>query len=269
MGNDMLNEFAKSIRSILYERISSPLSGALFFSWLLWNWRIPYYLFVTDSTLTIDSRLNYIKTNLSSPIFCIILPIVTAIFIVLIYPILTTYTLKIWLKYKKWQYDIKNEIEQKRLISLEDSIQLRLEIKQQAEEFDKLLKDKNKELENLNSKINSLENSIVDKDNKIKQIQGITSPIQKDSNDLLNTEKNFDKDYSNFISDQSMLNHFIDIASSMYEDNQLLQGVSGEVIAYYISHDVIKKDSKYLYSFTTKGRLFYRRYTQEKNIKQQ
>jgi hypothetical protein len=49
----MQSEIKKSINSILFERLTSPLYGTLIISWLIWNWKIIYL------TLFVDSEENY------------------------------------------------------------------------------------------------------------------------------------------------------------------------------------------------------------------
>lgn len=125
-----VDETKKSIQSILYERISSPLSGALFFSWFAWNWKIPYILLFNKSDLTIKERLIFIQEHIN---ICdgLLYPIISAIAIITVYPLLTTGALFIWMKYKKWQNDIKNIIENSKLLTIEQSNRLRMEIKNQ------------------------------------------------------------------------------------------------------------------------------------------
>ena len=58
--SNMISDFRKSINSILYERVSSPLFGTFVISWLIWNWKITYLtLFVSESNLD-KNKLEYI-----------------------------------------------------------------------------------------------------------------------------------------------------------------------------------------------------------------
>ena len=42
----MLDEFQKSIKAVLYDRLTSPLAGCFIFSWFVWNWGLVYYVLI-------------------------------------------------------------------------------------------------------------------------------------------------------------------------------------------------------------------------------
>src|SRR5690242_14638677 len=103
----MIEDFKKSIQLILNERITSPFSGAFFFSWFVWNWRLLYSLFYSDSTLTLQDKLNFVNANYIKLNDNLWYPLASTIFLVGLYPFVTTTALWIWLKFKKWQSDLK------------------------------------------------------------------------------------------------------------------------------------------------------------------
>lgn len=57
-----MNEFLKSIRAVLYDRVASPFYGTLIISWLLWNWKIPYVTFFVSESLLKMTKIEYIMT---------------------------------------------------------------------------------------------------------------------------------------------------------------------------------------------------------------
>ena len=57
----MLDDFTKSIRSTLYDRVTSPLFGAFFISWCIWNYKL---LFVLASSMPVKDKFGYIENVL-------------------------------------------------------------------------------------------------------------------------------------------------------------------------------------------------------------
>jgi hypothetical protein len=142
----MFDDIRKSIQLTLYERITSPLSGALIFSWLVWNWKIPYYLFFDNTQTPILIRFDIIERNFFNYMHNLIYPMISAIFLIIIYPFATTGTLYIWLRFKKWQSAIKNKIEDNQLLTLTQSIELRLQLRRQQDEVAILIRSKDDDI---------------------------------------------------------------------------------------------------------------------------
>ncbi len=168
----MLQEFRKSIQLILYERVTSPLSGALIFSWFVWNWKIPYLLLFDNAPLPFSEKLNYVELKYLSVYFNLVYPIFSALFLTTIYPFATTGILNIWLRFRVWQNTIKNKIEKNQLLTLEQSIQLRSELASQRQEMAKLISSKDEEIRALVTQ----RDSVIDENNKLKQ--GPNGPSQ-------------------------------------------------------------------------------------------
>jgi hypothetical protein len=62
----MLDDFRKSINSVLYERMTSPLFGALLISWCIWNWDILYFLFADREYYSVFLKVAYAQLKLKN-----------------------------------------------------------------------------------------------------------------------------------------------------------------------------------------------------------
>jgi len=125
----MLNDFRKSIQSVLYERVRSPFSGAFFFSWIVWNWKLIFYLIF--SNVLINDRIKFVDENYINIYNNLIYPFASTVFLIVVYPFITTAGYWVWLKFKTWQIKIRNDIEKNQLLTLEQSITLRMQIRNQ------------------------------------------------------------------------------------------------------------------------------------------
>ncbi len=156
-----MDDILKSLKATLYDRLSNPFSGALIISWIAWNWKAIYYLFYGEGTVIYKTEYihdNFYK-NLWNPwsdgftLNPIYLPFLSALFITLIYPWVTNKIYSIWLTHKESQRNIKNKIENNRLLTLEESL-----------EYVNTLRDKDIELSNIvnqkNTQIKALEGRI-------------------------------------------------------------------------------------------------------------
>lgn len=148
-----VKDFPDSIKAILYDRIVSPLSGTFIFSWLVWNWKLVYFFFVFDEGESIKAKIAYISTNFNNLWNLIWFPLLSTAFLIGLYPFISTgaYWLHLW--FKNWQNDIKNTREKQQLLTVEQSIKLRLAIQDEQEKFIKLEKEKDEEIERLNKEI--------------------------------------------------------------------------------------------------------------------
>jgi hypothetical protein len=86
----MFDDVGKTIKAILYDRITSPLFGTFIFSWCGWNWRL-LVLFLTDSSTTVVKKFQYVDSDLYPRaneiiIHGFLLPATTTAFFIYIYP---------------------------------------------------------------------------------------------------------------------------------------------------------------------------------------
>jgi len=237
----------KSIKFILQERITSPLSGALFLSWFVWNWKLLFTLLFPDSSFSLSDRIAVVQFHYLNVNNNLLYPILSALFLILIYPFATTGALWVTLWFRRLQRDLRNKIEQTQLLSLEQSIALRLNVKNQQERFDRLLKDKDDEIALLRSQIKN-------------------EPTQPPSSTPQSPHHpEWDGEFNDFISKQNLANLF-----SQFLIERIPRGlpiareeVSTHLMAYFISHDIVTRhpNSAELFEFTEKGKYFARRYT--------
>ena len=130
MNRDIIN----SIKATLYDRVSNPLYGTFVFVWLLANWKVVYITFFADKVfLESSTRLDYIISYFQksstffgydiNPYFTHLLlaPLISSIIIILWLPKLLIELDKVTLNYKKKRREVKQKIENQRLLSSEES----------------------------------------------------------------------------------------------------------------------------------------------------
>src|SRR3989338_8948650 len=86
----MFDDVSKTIKAILYDRITSPLFGTFILSWCGWNWRL-IILFLTDSSTTVVKKFQFLDSDLYPSncvtfIYGFLLPATTTAFFIYIYP---------------------------------------------------------------------------------------------------------------------------------------------------------------------------------------
>jgi hypothetical protein len=251
----MLDDFKKSIQLILRERITSPFSGAFFFSWFVWNWKMLYFLFFTDENLTLNERFNYVDTHFLKWADNFFLPILSALFFVLIYPFITTGALWIWLRFKKWQADIKNNIEGQQLLTLDQSIALRLEIENQHERLDRLTKAKDGEISLLRRESEELRRRLTSK----VEISEETMP------QVTQNPSDYTEEITEFLQNGIVIQSFPDVIRIIKGNYRFSDKFPSEVMAYLVGNNIIsQRPDKPTFEFTEKGKAFLRAYTKQR-----
>lgn len=143
-----MEDFKKSINSVLYERLTSPFWGTLVISWLAINWKIPYVtLFVSESKIS-TTKIDWIISNCfqdNNQLFWF--PLISTVGLLTIGQLISLGAFWISEKFKKWKLDIRNNIEKTILLSAQQSASIREVLNTQEEKFEKLLSAKDKEIE--------------------------------------------------------------------------------------------------------------------------
>lgn len=124
----MIDEFKKSISATLYERTTSPLFGTILFSWNVWNWKIILGIFFTTTKELKTTKFEYIESNLLNIYDGLLYPVISTVLILTVYSWLAEQAYRSWLYFDKRKNDHKNSIEKQKLLTLEQSMKLRVEL---------------------------------------------------------------------------------------------------------------------------------------------
>lgn len=229
-----MDEIKKSISSILYERTTSPFFGTFIFSWLIWNWKIPYLTFFISENKIDSNKVDYIVKNYSNVNHLLTLPLISTIILLTIFPFISNGAYWLSLKFDNWKINQKNKIEDKQLLTVEQSIELREQIRKQEERFINLLSDKNSEIESLRNQIAEVSSQSI-------------SLNESDENEIRRVAERIQ-------SNESEMETFDYIRKCIH--GNLRMDTSPEVIrmiSLLESHDLIYKPEA-LYKFTDNGR---------------
>lgn len=241
----MIEETKKSIQSIFYQRVSSPFYGTLITSWIIWNWKIIYLtLFISEKKIT-ESKIDYIVSNYSESNNLVWLPLLSTILLLTIVPFITNGAYWLDLMFNNWRESKKNTIERKQLLTIEQSINLREQIVNMEARFESLLADKNSEIEqmklviNLNKKTDNLNEVTKDiqNDNTNDEIQNLVKKIKE--NEQLKTAFK--------IIDSYVLGGYTGLIKA--------QGITQEILSFYVSNELIDSFDQRIYKWTNKGKL--------------
>ena len=243
----MIDEIKKSFNSILYERTTSPFYGTLILSWIIWNWRIIYLTFFISEDIIEGNKIDFIITNFSDFHHLITFPLISTAALIILIPFVSNGAYWLNLKFNKWKKDQKNIIDMKQLLTIEQSIELREQIAKQEERFEKLLKNKNDEIKQLNLIIENYSSSKYKPNTENKNETEIWKLELKDL-----SEK--------FKSDSKQLKEFESIIYYIQTGYQITQRdeISSKTISILESNDIIVNQNSGIYKFTEKGKLFQR-----------
>ena len=244
----MLQEFRKSVNNIFYERMVSPLFGSFIFSWAIWNWKIIYLtLFVKEEKLSIN-KIDYIANNYFDVWNLIWFPVISTLSLIIIYPFLSIGAYYLSIKFKSWKKNIRNIEEKKQTLTIEDSIELRREVRNQEIKFDNLLKSKNEEITSLKLIIENYQEELTKSNNKTS-----SAPVKT-------IEDDYSKEFQQLKGNEILYEQFSIIAPraqgeyTMFTDDSR-EKINRKMFDYFLANDIIIKEKANLYKFTKKGKI--------------
>ncbi len=257
----MLSEFQKSIRAVLYDRLTSPLAGTFFFSWLVWNWGLLYYVISVDNTKNVVERIEYIKNNFLFVEYAFVLPLLSTIFLIFIYPYAAFFVYEVALKFNKQKRNIKNKIENEQCLTIRESLEIREEIEKQEDKFQVMTRRNNDEIKRLKQEVESYKDKLKSETTKkrIKNIQNSTRNIIENSNN----DDIYDKDFLKF-KETEFSKDFIEIAN-IINSNSTVDHT--ETISYFLAAELIEHERGNYYELTKKGNYFLKRLYEEQKSK--
>ncbi|EPI8558189.1 hypothetical protein ACTAJO_000724 [Vibrio fluvialis] len=189
----MITDSVNSIKAYLYDRTSSPLLGAMIISWAIWNYKFVMLIFCdmsySEKLIMINSLYD---TNYELHFVGMIFPLATTIFYIFIFPYPSLFVYKFYLNRQSELNKSKQEKENNTLLSVEDSINLRMEmeniknkIASQIQSKDILIEDKDKIIKSQSESISEKDEEIIsnsreldDLNNKINTLNEEVSTLQ-------------------------------------------------------------------------------------------
>jgi|GEM_PF-2504987 hypothetical protein len=249
----MIDDIKKSINSILYERVSSPFFGTIIVSWLIINWKIPYLTIFVDQDKLDKNKIDFIIENYCSVDNLVVFPAISTLALLTVIPFLTNGAYWLDLKFKTWRVNKKNQIVGKQLLTLEQSIRLRTEMREMEESFDKLLEKKDEELKALKSELET------------KRVTNSDSAKTKTSKKITRSGKGSGyslEDYNDLKNDEKLYSVFEQIAKSLKETNQFPPDLDEKIKEYYVVNEIVDEDEdawgNKTYFLTFKGERIYK-----------
>jgi predicted RND superfamily exporter protein len=255
----MTSEFRKSINSILFERVASPLYGAFFISWLVWNWQIIYLtLFVNEQSIDC-TKIEYIKEYYFEINYLVTFPVLSTLVLILVVPFISNGAYYVSLKFRQWRVNQKSSIEGRQRLTLERSIEIMKQINEKDREFDQLLEKKNENEQNQNLLIDQLNQQIKEKDLLIEELRSKSTPpkisIKKEA---ILKEDELESISKKIEENRFSTSKFKDVAEDIIANNRISKTVSDPLIAHYKLEELINQEANYKSAkLTSRGRQYY------------
>ncbi len=252
----MISDLKLSFERVINERLESPFYGAFVISWLLWNWKIPYVtLFVSSEKLNID-KVQYIVglNHTSQTLFWY--PLFSSVILVLVMPLVTNGVYYVNLKYTAWRRRKKNDIEKARLLTFEESNQLREQMLLHEEKFLRSIENKDKE-------IDSLKAEIIDLREKLAPLPTVPEPILSG---VSSPDTNFSSDEEiKLLSNRIFTNNVLAI-DKYIQNSWTFSGSSipSEAVSFFVANELIEPVQGGRFALTSKGKRLLRRFFDSK-----
>ena len=239
----MLDEFQKSVRRVLTERIVNPFLGSFTLAWLLWNWQILFYLWREDTKVSPLKQLENIVTLFENPTYNFWLPLASAFGYAFVYPLLSLTIIFVWEFADEQKRKMVQYIHRNQLLSFEQSTRLLNEIHKVETKLAETIASKDAEILRLRASVAN---------------EGKPDPQPQ----LPTADPRWDAEYARFRSSK-FYESFGDIVNDLTQDYQLPSNVD-QAVTYLVANDIIEKqEGERSFRLTAKGRYFSRRYHNE------
>jgi hypothetical protein len=241
-----MSDLTTSLKEIFNERISSPFYGSLIVSWLLWNWKIPYVTFFIDQSRLGDAtnKIDYIFKHCDSPWNLAVFPLLSTAVIVLLMPYVTNGASWITERFDTWRINKKNEVQGKRLLTVEESLQLRIDIQNQEEKYSSIIVKKDSEIASLKQQISILSTP---------KVTG--TPINK--------KDKFAEECKVFLENTKVSPYIEQLDDLIRTGYSVTNRLPKDIVNYYQAYELIETlGSNFM--FTDKGKYFLKEYLKQK-----
>lgn len=190
----MIEDITTVIKAQLYDRITSPLTGAFLFSWPIWNWK---FLLILFSDLKAPEKLTFISEKIFTNTHQIMLngilfPLASAAALVILYPFPSRLFFWIAQYHKKSMKSIQQRYEDEMPISNDEAAYLRKNSTESQLKRENDIRELTTTISELRERISQseqLSSAIEDRSKSIdSQAQELTlriSSLEKDKEELL------------------------------------------------------------------------------------
>ncbi|GAB2197057.1 hypothetical protein [Sessilibacter sp. MAH4] len=180
-----MEDILNSIKASLYDRSVSPLFGTICIASLFWNYKIVLTIFSAEklqlklliiNQIFKESDLIFLGIDIPGSILDgLLIPFLFSLFYIFIYPCLSAPVYRYSLRWQKKLRDIKVNIEDRRLLTIEESRQINRKLAKLQVEYDNEILSYRRQVETLTEDINRLQ-----KESLISQNNILTEGDQKD-----------------------------------------------------------------------------------------
>ena len=148
----MIDEFTKSLKANLYDRVVSPLFGAFVLSWLVWNYRLVVVLLATG---TFEHKFAYIDTVLykGDSIYdlwtLLVYPLGSALLFLFLYPFPAQWVYSFWRQQQKKLKMIRQKIEDETPLTIEEARKLKKGFSNISQDYENVILVHEREIDRL------------------------------------------------------------------------------------------------------------------------
>ncbi|MGC4023337.1 MAG: hypothetical protein QM734_16025 [Cyclobacteriaceae bacterium] len=136
-----------SLERLLRERVSSPLYSTFTVTWVLSNWKIFYLtIFVSADIITPRNKIEYIIQNYFDWCHLLLYPIASTIFLLFALPYAEKEVYKSYLKFKNGRQKLREQMEANKLLTIEESTQMQLDMLEQDDIHRRQIQRKDEEI---------------------------------------------------------------------------------------------------------------------------
>ena len=244
----MINDTKNSINKILYERLTSPFYGTFILSWLIWNWRIIYLTFFVSENKIDTDKISYIISNFSELKHIVFLPLISTIILITVFPFFTNRAYWISLLYNQWKINKRNKVQEKELLTIEQSINLREQIKTQEKRFEELLEDKNLKIKQLESQISLSARDKLPSDSAMKFAQKKIESFGKSE---------INKIADKILSDKELKSTYDFLSRLIQRRERIMDYETGKMtdqLNFFLINDIVENDESGKFKYTEFGK---------------
>lgn len=186
----MIEDSLKSIKAALYDRTVSPLFGTFVLTWLIWNYK---FIIVILSDMSPKEKFQTIECVLysgllESTVHLAIGPILSTILFIFVYPYPAKWVFDFWARRKQEMMVSRQEIENKTLLTEEQSRRIRSMVIELQSEHDRYIEGKESEIARIKDDGERKDQRIIDIEEEIKNMTAtkgrgvVVSPVAGEPN---------------------------------------------------------------------------------------